>query len=346
MIREKRSLLLKVLVLGGTRFVGKRLVARLAAAGAEITMLNRGKTVAPPPPGVKRLYADRRDSGAVCTALRGQSYDLVCDITGYQVANLEPVVAALEGNAGHYIFQSTGAVYRPMQNYSTTEDAPYITPETAPPNEAAYALEKAACERYLLGIHAAYDFPVTVFRSPVIYGPENWMHDREASYFVRLALGRAALIPADRKVVLPHVYVDDVAEAYLAAAGKTKTFGQAYNVGGDATLTVEAYIDAVARAMEKPVDKIYLTPEIERTLERPVFFFPYENSQRYAVGKAREDFGFTAAHDINAGMREAYAWWVEHVGVAGTHFVPGKLGHDVDFEFEDRVIEVCRARLR
>jgi nucleoside-diphosphate-sugar epimerase len=326
------------LVIGGTRFVGLRLVKRLVAKGYHVTVLNRGKTVAALPAGVQRLYADRRDAGQVYQALAGRHYDLVCDITGYQVANLEPVLSALTGQIGHYIFQSTGAVYAPTESLPSSEDAPYINADSAPAGEATYALEKVACERYLLAQHASQGLPLTIFRSPVIYGPENWMHDREFSYFTRLELERPVLVPANRAVVLPYVYVDDLAEAYVRAAGRAETFGQAYNVAGEEALTVASFIDAVAGAMGKTANKLFLTDATERQLERPVFFFPYARSQHYSIGKARADFGFDPATDMQRGMLATYAWWRENLGVEGTRFQPGKLGFDVNFEFEDRVI--------
>ncbi len=88
---------MKVLVIGGTRFVGLRLVRLLASKGHDITLLNRGKTEAQLPPGLKRLYADRRNSAAVKSALNGQSFDAVFDMTAYQAVNVAPVVESLMG---------------------------------------------------------------------------------------------------------------------------------------------------------------------------------------------------------------------------------------------------------
>ena len=136
---------MKVLVIGGTRFVGLRLVQLLAEQGHEITLLNRGKTQAELPASVKRIYADRRNADEVLQVLQNLEVDVVYDITGYQVRNLEPIVAVLSGKIKHYIFQSTGAVYAPSELLPIREDFPTITPETAPPGEAVYALEKEQC---------------------------------------------------------------------------------------------------------------------------------------------------------------------------------------------------------
>lgn len=133
---------MKVLVIGGTRFVGLRLVRLLAEQGHDITLLNRGKTQADLPSEISRLYADRRNTSEVLQLLQHRDFDVVFDITGYQIRNLEPVVAALSGRIKHYIFQSIGAVYATSELMPVREDFPCITPETAPVGEAVYALEK------------------------------------------------------------------------------------------------------------------------------------------------------------------------------------------------------------
>ena len=68
---------MKTLVLGGTRFVGLQLVHQLSALKHDITILNRGKTQAVLPPGVKRLYADRRDPESLRQVLSGQEFDAI-----------------------------------------------------------------------------------------------------------------------------------------------------------------------------------------------------------------------------------------------------------------------------
>jgi nucleoside-diphosphate-sugar epimerase len=70
------------MVIGGTRFVGLRLVKILAEYGHDITLLNRGKTQVDLPSGVKRLYADRRNPTEISQVLKSQDFEMVCDMTG------------------------------------------------------------------------------------------------------------------------------------------------------------------------------------------------------------------------------------------------------------------------
>jgi len=329
---------LKVLVIGGTRFVGLRLVQLLAEQGHEITLLNRGKTQAELPASVSRVYADRRNADEVRRVLQNLEVDVVYDITGYQVSNLEPMVAVLSGKIKHYIFQSTGAVYAPSELLPVREDFPTITPENAPPGEAVYALEKEQCERFLLEKFTENGFPVTIFRSPVIYGPENWMDEREGSYFVRLLQARPILVPGNGSTVLHYAHVDDVARAYIAATGKKNVLGEIYNIASDEAITINGYIDTIARVIGADVKKVYIEQQVALNLKRPIFFFRYDRSVFYDTSKAKRDFGYRPIFNMEEGIRQTYQWWQEKRGIDGISFTPGKMGHDVDLTFEDEVI--------
>jgi len=329
---------MKVLVIGGTRFVGLRLVRLLAEEGHEITVLNRGKTQAELPPVVKRLYADRRNPDEVSQVLKSSDFEMVYDITGYQVRNLKPMVAALSGRIKHYVFQSTGAVYAPSELLPIREDFPIITPETAPADEAAYALEKVECEQFLLQMFREKGFPVTILRCPVIYGPENWMDEREGSYFFRLLKGRRILVPGNGATVLHYAHVDDVAHAHLAASGKKEVAGQIYNIASDEAITIDGYINAVAKAVGIEATKVYVEPKVVRSLKRPIFFFPWERNVFYDISKAKNDFGYCPIFNMEEGMKQTYEWWINRRGIEGAKFTPGKLGCDVDLAYEDRVL--------
>lgn len=329
---------MKVLVLGGTRFVGLRLVRLLAREGFDITLLNRGKTEAQLPPGIKRLYADRREPDTVREALRGRSFDIVYDMTGYQVRNLEPVIEMLEGRIKHYIFQSTCGVYALSETVPIREDFPTWSPETPLRGPAAYEIEKVQCELFLLKAFKERGFPVTIIRCPVIYGPENWMDEREASYFVRLTLGRKILIPGNGSSLLHMVHVDDVARAHLTISGREDTFGKIYNIAGPEAITINGYIDAIAKAMGVEAQKVYLEPHIVRGLKRRIFPFFWERNLIYDISKAKEELGFFPQYDIYNGLKHTYEWWVREKGVERTRFIPGRLGYDVDLDYEDEVL--------
>jgi len=328
----------KLLVLGGTRFVGLRLVRYLVGQGHDVTILNRGRTQAQLPPGVKRLYADRRDAEAFRKALEGQDFEAVFDITGYEVRNLVPSVELFSGRVAHYVFISTCGVYAPSDTNPVTEDSPRVSGVSQNSGLGAYEVNKVQCEDYLFTKHRESGFPVTVLRCPFIYGSENWMHDREFSYFTRLACGREVIVPGNGMTLLHLAHVDDVARAHFSVIGNGGAVGQAFNIAGPDAVTIEGYIDAIAEVMNMTVRKVYVPLEAMSKLEKPVFPFSWESSAYYSIQKAEDVLGFRPAYSFIEGIRQTYHWWKESLGVGGTRFAPGRLGYDVDLSYEDKVI--------
>ena len=329
---------MKVLVIGGTRFVGLRLVRFLANQGHDITLLNRGKAKAQLPDGLKRLFVDRRDSSAIKSALLDNSFDVVFDMTGYQLKNLEPLVSILNGKTGHYVFQSTCGVYAESEIFPILEDFPYVQMAGSSVS-SAYELNKIECEEYLFKAHRETGFPVTILRCPVVYGPENWMDEREGSYFVRLLQGRKILVPGNGSTIIQLTYVDDLARAHLAVVGQQQTFGQAYNIADAQAITINEYLDIIAKIVGKDIKKIYLEPREIKKLKRSIFPFTWEKNSFFGIQKAKEHFGFWPNYDLKNGLENTYRWWTKERGLDRIRFVPGELGYDVDLAYEEEVIK-------
>ena len=330
---------MKALVIGGTRFVGLRLVRLLTREGHDVTILNRGKTKAQLPQGVRRLYADRRDPLAVKSAIQGERFEVIFDITGYQVVNLEPMVEIFNGKVEHYVFQSTCGVYANSEIMPVMEDFP-ILPFMAGVNKlGGYGQDKAECERFLLQAYREKGFPVTIFRCPVIYGPENWMDDREGSYFVRLLQGRKILVPGNGSTINHFTHVEDLVQAHLLATGKKQTLGQVYNIAAADAITINGYIDTIAQILGIQAQKVYLEPQEVKKLKRSIFPFSWEKNSIFGIQKAKDHFGFWPKYDLKSGLEETYRWWAEERGLKKIRFSPGKLGYDVDLAFEDELIK-------
>ena len=83
---------MRVLVLGGSRFVGAWLVDELVNAGHQVTVFNRGQTPAILPAEVERLYGDRQDHSQVREVLEGREYDVIYDVSGYTLPETSVMV--------------------------------------------------------------------------------------------------------------------------------------------------------------------------------------------------------------------------------------------------------------
>jgi 2'-hydroxyisoflavone reductase len=121
----------RILVFGGTRFVGRAVVEQLLARGHELTLLNRGQSAPDLFPGVARLTLDRRD--VTLETLGSGSWDVVVDMNAYFPREIAAAVAALHGRVRRYVMCSTGSVYTGLESYPIAEDAPLYacTPEQA-----------------------------------------------------------------------------------------------------------------------------------------------------------------------------------------------------------------------
>src|SRR5580765_3882317 len=121
---------MRALVLGGSVFVGRRLVLALQAAGYEVTVLNRGRTPTVLPPGVAHLAADRTDMAAMRTALGDREWDVVHDVSGFVMAagggDIAGLIELLDGRVGSYVFCSSIMAYDQswVGIFPWTEDQP------------------------------------------------------------------------------------------------------------------------------------------------------------------------------------------------------------------------------
>ncbi|RKZ15112.1 epimerase [bacterium] len=119
---------LKILVLGGTAFLGPAIVRHALMRGHELTLFNRGRTNSHLFPDVERITGDRTVSH---DALQGRKWDVVIDTSGYFPSVIEGAAAALAGNIGQYIFISSISVYADFSKRGLTESDAVGTVTTA-----------------------------------------------------------------------------------------------------------------------------------------------------------------------------------------------------------------------
>jgi uncharacterized protein YbjT (DUF2867 family) len=138
---------MRILVLGGTSFVGRAIVTDALRAGAEVTLFGRGKTGPDLFPGLVRLIGDR-DTGDYA-ALAGGHWDAVADVSGYVPRHVGQAMDAVGDRAGRYLFISSHAVYQQAGvGAGSTEDTHRLTPvwHTEEIGADTYGPLKVACE--------------------------------------------------------------------------------------------------------------------------------------------------------------------------------------------------------
>ncbi|QCX26365.1 NAD-dependent epimerase/dehydratase family protein [Nocardioides jishulii] len=198
-----------VLVLGGTRFVGRALVADALARGWQVTALHRGVT-GRLPEGVEPLTADRADPAAFAAAVEGRTWDAVVDTWAGAPRTATANAEALRGRVVRYGYVSSQSVYAWGEHVD--ESSPPVDADPGLGDEADYAEAKRGAE---LGILASFDDAVLA-RAGLILGPHEDI-GRLPWWLDRIAAGGEVVAPGRPDRPLQYVDARDLA-AYLLDA--------------------------------------------------------------------------------------------------------------------------------
>ncbi len=235
---------MKVLVIGGSYFYGRVFV--MEAAGAhEVTLWNRG-TYSMADFGVRQITGDRHDGTAAASC---GDYDAVVDFCAYEAGDVRSMIECLPGRIGQYILISTVDVYERGTGVIKAEDAP-LEHRALPGEAGAYIAGKTALEAELREVCGERGIPYTVLRPAILYGPYNYA-PRESIYIQMLLQNHALPHFTDADGAFQFVYVKDAAQAVLKCLGNERTYGQAYNLCQDQTLTYDSFFQML-RAVADP----------------------------------------------------------------------------------------------
>ena len=223
---------LRILILGGTSFIGPHQVEYALSRGHEVTLFNRGRTNAHLFPEVEKLVGDRNSD---LSALEGRSWDVVVDNSATNSpAWVERSANLLKDTCERYVFVSTRSVYADTSRIPMNIDAPVWTYERAGVEPGAerlpYGLGKALSEQ--IALDAFGEDRTLVFRPGLIIGPGDTT-DRFTYWPVRIHRGGEVLAPGDGTDPVQIIDVRDFGEwlVRMAEAGESGT----YNVVGPRT---------------------------------------------------------------------------------------------------------------
>lgn len=291
---------MRVLVLGGTQFVGRALAMRLIACDHDVSILTRGRRPVEYG-GLRRRYrADRKDPASLCE-LRSERFDAVFDVSGYTAEDVRPVLDALRlGEGVRYVFVSSGAVYRPS-SVLLAEDAP--KGENA--NWGPYGLGKLAAEELLAARQPELGYMLSLIRPAYIYGPGNNLY-REAFLFDRLARGLAIPVPQG-SARTQFVYIDDLVRMMEGLLRRKPWSAEAFNCTNPEPISWDDLVCAAAAAagVEPHIQQVDY-----RGVMEPREFFPFRNCTYLLDTGKSERFGLEQpATALGEGMRKSYEWY-------------------------------------
>jgi 2'-hydroxyisoflavone reductase len=320
---------MKVLVIGGTQFIGRLLVAELLKARHDVTVLHRKRRHSLSK-NVANLAADRNDADAMRRVLAGKRFQAVFDNVydmehGTTGAQVEATALATGDHLERYVFTSSVAAYGDGLNH--VEDNPLAA--DAHPN--IYARNKAMSERALFRLHHSTGFPLVTFRPPFVYGPHNQWY-REAFFWDRMRSKRPIIIPGDGTRLMQFVFVGDLVSAMVRSLMVAAAVGQAFNIGHPRAVTQVELVRELGRAAGKqpllehiPREKIAeaATAPGKQQLYFGQFFDVPPITEK--IGKVQRVLGVRPIA-FSTGLAETYRWYVRQ---------PKR---KADFRFEDSLL--------
>ena len=306
----------RVLVVGGTRFIGRHTVSELLRRGHEVTIFHRGKTPSPFGVQVSEILGDRLDRGAVARGLDGQRFDGVVDIayawdarTG--AAEISHVVDALQSTPERYVYLSSVSVYgdgpMPLREESHRD-----------PSMGVYSEDKISAENYLFDQQRRGRLRVSVIRPPFVYGPWNAI-PREAWFWDRILAGRPVIVPNGGRTRFHWAAARDVAWALAECLENPAADGQAFNIADAESVTHGEFIDRLAGIAGRAVEMVPMPRERIRELggsSMGAFMYfgatlDVETDFSVSIEKARRLLGFQPT-DPDVGLAETFRWYLEH----------------------------------
>lgn len=320
---------MRVLVMGGNRYIGLHLVFELARRGHQVTVMNSHE--ADMPPGTRRLHGDRTVAGTIESVLgpHRDEFDAVFDNTAYRPSDLEPMVALFAGRVRHFVFTSSAAAYR--RSYVQPVLETHRTHDPADPDpRKAYGVGKVQCEQYLRRLYETDGLPATSLRVSHTMGPMSPLVTRDPIFFRRLELGRPVLVPGDGFAMVHLVHVNDVARAMASLLGNDAVAGEIYNVAGTEITSIVGAVQLMARAAGVSPTIVHVPLDVARTRHPPIVHWGegIMGGTVLSVDKALRDLDWRPEFGLEDGYRDSYRWFADG----------GRDRYTYDFAADDEVL--------
>ncbi|MGI5817540.1 MAG: NAD-dependent epimerase/dehydratase family protein [Armatimonadota bacterium] len=308
---------MKVLIIGGTRYLGREIMLRLSERGDDVTVLNRGRTDCPLPENVRCVTADITDPETVVRALEGRRFDTCAHMIAMDGVRAERVIEAVRGVVGHYVQCGSTGVFMPLRRCPADETEP-VDPPT--PEWGGFGA-KAESDRVARELCEQYDLPLTILRPTNIMGPGDVPIDllggRDPEFFQAVLDGGPITIPNLGEGLLQPGDVRDLADAFVLAIDRPEAAGE-YNISSPYAITHNYYAELLADAMgvdpearHVPLDE--LIDEYTGTdgfSVRGIRFFT--EHMCFTIEKARRELGYNPQYTAEDSVEQTVRWMFDN----------------------------------
>jgi nucleoside-diphosphate-sugar epimerase len=309
--QEKEPPGLRLLILGGTAFLGPEIVAAAKARDWTITLFNRGKTNPHLFPELEKLHGDRDGD---LKSLEGRKWDAVIDTSGYVPRHVRDSATLLRDAVKHYVFISTISVYEELSKPGMDESAPVakLADETTEKvTGETYGALKALCEK---AAQSSIPDRTTVIRPGLIVGPGD-SSDRFTYWPVRVDRGGEVLAPGDPQDPLQFIDVRDLA-AWTVRTVAEGTLGVFNATGPTEPLPMGALLEACKKASGSDATLTWVNAgflaehKVAPWSDMPVWIPPVgEETGASRVSAARALAKGLVFRPVEETVKDTLAWW-------------------------------------
>ena len=309
---------MRILIMGGTRFIGVYLTKVLVEQGHDVVLFNRGNKPVPVE-GVQQINGDRKDPDQLKEKLLGESFDAVFDNNGRELSDTQPLAEIFKDQVKHFVYVSSAGVYR------AADQMPHREGDPVDPNSRHKG--KHHTEAYL----SSAGMPWTSVRPTYIYGPQNY-NDLEAWFFDRITRNRPLPIPGNGLHLTQFGHVQDLAQAMAAVLGNEQAKGEIYNVSGDRFVTFDGLARACAQAAGESPDNLQLVHYDPKQFDfgkRKAF--PIRVQHFFAdVSKAKNQLNWQPEYDLVSGLKDSFQ---------NDYLASNRQEVEVDFSLDEEILK-------
>ncbi|CCQ57604.1 MULTISPECIES: NAD-dependent epimerase/dehydratase family protein [Crocosphaera] len=285
---------MRILIMGGTRFIGVYLTKELVKQGHEVVLFNRGNKPAPIE-GIKQIHGDRKDATQLKEKLASENFEAIFDNNGRELSDTQPLIEIFKDQLKHFVYVSSAGVYL------KSGQMPHIEGDEVDPNSRHKG--KFATESYL----EKSGIPWTSIRPSYIYGPQNY-NDLEAWFFDRIVRNRPIPIPSNGLHITQFGHIQDLVTAMAAVLGNEQAIGQIYNISGERYVTFDGLAKACAVAAGKSADDLNIIHYDPKQFDfGKKKAFPLRIQHFFAdIHKALQELNWQPKYDLISGLKDSF----------------------------------------
>jgi len=308
---------MRILIMGGTRFIGVYLTKLLVESGHKVVLFNRGNR--PVPEQVEQITGDRTDAAQLKEKLSQENFDVIFDNNGRELTDTQPLAEIFQDRVQHFVYMSSAGVYL------KSDQMPHVEGDAVDPKSRHKG--KHETEAFL----TQSGLPFTSIRPTYIYGPSNY-NELESWFFDRIVRDRPIPIPGNGMHITQLGHVKDLAKAMTKIVDNKQAIGQIYNISGDRFVTFDGLARACAVAAGKSPESVKIVHYDPKKFDfgkRKAF--PMRVQHFFAsVDKAKTQLGWQPEYDLISGLQDSFE---------NDYLVSGQEQAEVDFSTDEEILK-------